>query len=91
MLLSELLSDESKWTKGVTARDKDGNICNSKDPNAVCWCLFGAVWKADNADSADKAIRRVIPDEFGGSIVMWNDAPERTFADIKALIVKLGI
>jgi hypothetical protein len=41
----ELLSDESKWTKGEYARDKDGKPCHSRSQEAVKWCVLGAVNK----------------------------------------------
>ena len=38
-----LLSDESKWTKSVMARDIQGVSTLTDDPNAVCWSLTGAI------------------------------------------------
>ena len=39
----ELLSDESKWTKEVAARDVNGQPTFSGGDEAVCWCALGAI------------------------------------------------
>lgn len=38
-----LLADEKHWTKGAWAREEDGAECSHSAPNAVCWCLGGAL------------------------------------------------
>jgi hypothetical protein len=40
----QLLSDPTKWTTGVTARDQDGNQVDSTDPTARQWCVYGAIY-----------------------------------------------
>jgi hypothetical protein len=50
----ELLSDESKWTKGAYARDADGNdlyLSGVDSPNASCWCLDGALHRCYKGDA----------------------------------------
>lgn len=47
----ELLSDEKRWTRGVYARDADGDGRAAASPNAVCWCSMGAVGKITNHPS----------------------------------------
>ena len=39
----ELLSDPERWTKDGFARDGDDQPTHWADPNAVCWCLGGAI------------------------------------------------
>ena len=39
----ELISDRSKWTQGVMARDADGNPVLPEDSSATCWCATGAL------------------------------------------------
>ena len=52
MKVKELLSDESKWTKGVLAKDSYGCDCPPTDPDASCFCLLGAIDKCyDGFDS----------------------------------------
>lgn len=41
----ELLTPESSWTKDMPAKDKYNNSIMCIDPNAVCWCLSGALFK----------------------------------------------
>ena len=41
--IRELLSDESRWTRLVYARDANGARVNEHSPLACSWCLLGAV------------------------------------------------
>ena len=91
MKIRELLSDETKWTKGAFARTKDDVEIHSVSSYAVRWCLLGAMNKCyrDRAPLVMKSVEATC----GGSmnLVEWNDAPERTFAEVKALVDKLDI
>lgn len=40
-----LFTDRSHWTQGQGARKADGGLCRVKSPEAVCWCLTGAIAK----------------------------------------------
>lgn len=40
------LRDPKNWTTGFFARDKEGHGTQPYDPEAVCWCLEGAMKKA---------------------------------------------
>ena len=42
----DTLSDASKWTQGAVARDKHGEEAHFNSPDAVCWCILGAIYKA---------------------------------------------
>jgi hypothetical protein len=91
MKVSEFLSDRSRWTQHATARDASGDITHPDSPNAVCFCLLGAIYK-----STDSAIERILTikkienhvKEFTG---LWNDAPGRQFEEVKALLVELDL
>jgi hypothetical protein len=39
----ELLLDRKRWTTGVLARDKDGDMVSVRNTDAVCWCAEGAI------------------------------------------------
>lgn len=73
----ELLSDESKWTKGYNARDKDGKVVAISDKAATCWCTIGSIFKAYN--EVDELSYR---EKFGP---FWHRICERIkdFPDVK--------
>src|SRR6266508_1642683 len=50
MKINELLSDKSKWTQHAYARLPTGEPCASSHPDAVSWCLLGAVNRCYPAD-----------------------------------------
>lgn len=73
-------------TKEAFARDKSGAMTGATNHDAVCWCLYGAMIVAlrtsDNIATYEVAVRRIIGTY---SIGEWNDAPERTQAEVVAL------
>jgi hypothetical protein len=100
--IDDLLSTEDRWTKGSNALDKYGHSVLTDNPTAVCWCLRGAIlactYKYVHDDpwlDWDDALHNVVARAIGDtsyierSIVHWNDAPERTFADVKAMLARL--
>lgn len=90
MKMRELFSDASKWCQGWFAKTIGGVLCSEFSEKAVCWCLSGAIWKCyPGLDSDD--VRRKIVDTIHTDIPYWNDAKERTFEDVKALVEKLDI
>lgn len=46
----ELITPMKRWTQGTYARDSNGYSVTPNDPDAVCWCGWGAISKV----SADK-------------------------------------
>ena len=42
----ELLSDPKHWARGYSARKANGDACRSRDKEAVCWCVMGAIGKS---------------------------------------------
>ena len=42
----EIISDESKWTRGSLARLADGTACACLNPHAVRFCAVGALNRA---------------------------------------------
>lgn len=93
MKVKELLSDESKWTQRTYAKDANGEGVMWCVPEAVCWCLHGAIAKCYRGDF--DRYERILGDfrrKVGlGDLWGWNDAPERTFAEVKALVEELDI
>ena len=80
------------WCQGRAAQDDEGRFVLSGSPSAACWCLLGACSAAyhsggtgiDPVSFAIKARHLGIP-----SLVLWNDAPGRTQAEVVALMEKL--
>lgn len=84
----KLLSDESRWTQRVHARDARGRTCDPRSAAAVCWCAVGALCRAkdiplDIANPALDVLAAVIGP--GVHVVDWNDAEGRTHADVLAV------
>jgi len=91
MKIQKLFSnDPTKWTRGANARNIHAAKVSFNSKSAVCWCLFGAGVKCYGLarwdDICDKVAAKV-----GCTIPEWNDAPERTFEDVKALVEELDI
>lgn len=94
MKVSELLSDESKWTQKAMARNRSGEEIELRSPNACKWCLFGAILRCygekaplpgDEQHPIVKALRIAGP--FG--LVAYNDS--HTFAEVRELVLKADI
>lgn len=96
MKVRDLFTDESKWTQGVMARMASGASAATCDPNAYCRCLGGAIIYCYGEDYtrvelSDQVLRKVMNKIGTDDIVEWNDDPDRTFAEVKALIEELDI
>jgi hypothetical protein len=99
----ELLTDRSKWTQQVAARNADGLCVSHDSPEASCFCLIGALQHcypdtdiryklydriADELDKNGSLRYRSCPDVL---IIRWNDEEKRTFEEVKALIDRLDL
>lgn len=92
---SEVLSDNTKWTQGVSARDARGEMTRPASDQAVCWCLWGAFVKAYGPDTRkrDEDWKR-ITDHLDLPVVefkkkdasTWQDEPVRTFQEVHTLL-----
>ncbi len=104
MTISELLTDESKWTTEVYARDAAGRPVSAVDPTACRWCLTGAMIRCytdpDQADAAEAKLlaawarwepRAHEQNPTASTLTGWNDAFGRTFEDVKALVEEAGV
>ncbi len=87
--LTELFSDASRWTQRTDARNAQGEELWFNDDEAVCWCLMSGlnlVYR-DNLGIFKQvyfAMREKV-----GSLIAYNDAPDRTFSDIQNLVQKV--
>lgn len=91
MKMRELLSDETKWTRRKYAEDRWMNSVRPCEHEAVAWCLKGAALKCYTNDEEYRKVMDALTFEVGGRISAWNDSPERTFAEVKALLERLDI
>lgn len=84
---ADLLTPEGAWTQGAFGRDANGEPCGlSQLERAVCYCLVGATDAAASDDlnlscAADDALSALLGER---SVSTWNDAPERTQAEVVA-------
>ena len=101
MKMYELLEKPENWTQRANARDANGRDISSYHPDAVCWCLFGAVNKCygitpERQNVEVKLIHslQVAPTQERrgyGSYIVWNDAKERTHQEVLDLCRELDI
>ena len=80
------------WTQRAPARTTGGRPCGPTDPNAVAWCITGAIYHresgADTLDhlAAERFVRRVLGFDLDpkkvDSITLWNDDRSRVVEDV---------
>ncbi|WNM70270.1 hypothetical protein [Myxococcus phage Mx1] len=79
---------EKGWTQGVAARDDEGIPVPSTSPVATCWCVYGALSRAeDNLGYQSGAPYAGAVDAIAGVsgkslLAVWNDAPGRTKKEV---------
>lgn len=90
--MRELLADEKRWTKGVFARDADGMATCPVYGEASCFCIAGAARMITNDRAYGTGLNawraRVLEAARARSLGEWNDAPERTHAEVLAALDK---
>lgn len=101
MKVKELLADPSAWTQGSMAKGADGNDTCVFGPSSISackWCLLGAIARCYHTRPAicGQVIKKVHEALVhkgleNGSIVSWNDMPERTHAEVLALVTELDV
>jgi hypothetical protein len=71
--------------KGAAARAANGRPVRVNEPGACSWCALGAMWASESwehVENAKDTLRSVLGVRSIGSIGRWNDAPERTQAEV---------
>lgn len=91
MKVRDLLTDESKWTKSLYARDRDGFATDCDSLTATCWCLDGAMQRCYGLTQDYNLAFVCVARRIKSGVVAWNDAPERTFGEVRALVEELDI
>ncbi len=86
---AEILEPEGAWGQRAYALDATGERTLWGWDNAVCWCAVGAVSRAGLDTGLDIAgPLRALSDSLGENIYYFNDAPERTKAEVIAALRK---
>lgn len=88
---ADLLEKPGAWTQGAASRDVFGNPDGDSEiwPDAVCWCAWGAILKVTGntsivgSDQRPKTAAALLERHIGtNDVTTWNDAPERTQAEV---------
>lgn len=87
---SELLRQKG-WCQEHAAIDRDGRPVNVQNSSAVAFCAWGAITacKGHCDPDQDDAICELYSDL--GSVVVWNDKPERTAEEVIAKLEEFGL
>lgn len=80
------LADPARWTKGATARDKNGVSTSSQNPSAICHCIFGAVLKFKRFPENRPVLSHLNALAPGRKVIKFNDDPRTTHADVLAFL-----
>ena len=84
---AETIEPEGAWTRGALARDWNGSPIGHDEDNASCFCLHGALARVNGGDAYNEIICDYIIRVIGTELsVDWNDAPERTQAEVVAAL-----
>lgn len=77
----EILSDKTRWTQEYLARDADGNVIDACSPDAQCFCIMGALYRAAgkrgtaSAAGATRVLNCFVPQVHYDDIADVNDSP----------------
>jgi hypothetical protein len=55
-----LIADRRRWTTGVAARRASGTECSPHDPDAVCFCAYGAIDACATTDAARREAEELL-------------------------------
>lgn len=81
---ADLIEPEGRWTQNRFAASADGEMRSPQEGEASCWCAWGALLRvaADPSDDAVYDASDIAEAVIGGNLVMFNDAPDRTQAEV---------
>ena len=91
----ELITPEGAWTQGTFARDAKGDPVGLFRDGAVCFCLGGALDRAEyiiDADVPGRVAYNTMMQVVGASrdgacgIASWNDVPGRNQYEVLAAL-----
>lgn len=77
------------WCQRVFAHTSTGRATSSDSPDAVGWCILGALERATSGSDAklhaEDVLAGLIPGDY---LDLWNDVPHRTQTEVIALLRK---
>ncbi len=74
--------NDSNWCQGHYHKKADGSFC--EDPTlAAAHCLYG--WLGITYPDFQGSVNKICKILNTNSLVVWNDAPERTWQDVKGV------
>ena len=79
---ADLLEPEGSWTKNHYALTKDNAEVSWNDPEAICFCVEGAISRIAGGRTNGLVARRFLQDVIRKDIVCWNDAAARTQPEV---------
>lgn len=82
-------NDPSRWTKGVWARDKDGDVTTPRDTEAVCWCIEATYVLASLTDNERQAVSGAFIKLTGQRPMEINDLSDITFEDMMGYLDRI--
>ena len=81
----ELLAVPERWTKGVGARDSKGIAVDWDDDSVYCRCAYIAISTVCGGQRPKEySAFGALGFRRGHDLFTWNDAPERTHAEVLA-------
>ena len=86
---ADLIEPQGAWTQGTSCRDEHGNDLDDLDDGevdhlAVCFCASEAIYRVSGLYYVKCPAHQFMSSLVGGHIPNWNDAPERTQAEVVA-------
>lgn len=81
-----LIEAPERWTKGEFARNKEGEKCHANSDAASCYCMEGAILSQSGKWPLKARACAILRASLASAITIpvWNDAPERTHAEVLA-------
>jgi hypothetical protein len=81
---ADLIEPEGAWLQAYSAKNADGEPVSSSDARACKFCIYGAMARICDRDAdARQRARDFIHPVIGTELIsIWNDAPERTQAEV---------
>jgi hypothetical protein len=77
---------ERGWTQGAYAREKSGRPVSPFERHATRWCMLGALDRAGRGQELCSQAISDVTKAVGGAMTDFNDAPDRTQADVIAAL-----